>query len=93
MANRTQIKTISFKWPFQIEGYEGLLPAGDYQVETEEEPLQGVTFTGYRRVLTLLHLHPRNKKEKFGPILKIDPNDLDAALIKDLASRGPGECR
>ena len=86
MANRVRVKTVTFKNPFELKGYAEVLPAGDYQVETEEEPLMGLTFVGYRRILTLLHLHPASKNEKFGSTLTIDPNDLDTAYFNDLAS-------
>jgi len=86
MANRIRVKTLTFKNPFEIENDDGLLSAGVYQVETEEEPLLGLFFTGYRQILTLLHLHPTSKNTKFGPTLTIDPNDLDTAFLRDLAS-------
>jgi len=86
MANRIRVKTITFKKSFEIENYDGLLPESDYQVETEDEFLQGVSFVGYRRILTLLHLPPVSEAAKFGPTLKVDPNDLDAAFFRDLAS-------
>ena len=86
MANRIRVKTMTFKMPFELENYDELLPAGEYQVETEEEPLQGLSFSGYRRILTLLHLPIVSKGEKFGPTLKIDPDDLAAAFVRDLAS-------
>ena len=89
MANRIHVKTITFKNPFEIENYDGILPAGKYQVETEEELLPGMSFTGYQRVLTLLHLPPVSKNLKFGPTLKVDPNDLDAAFFRDMASSEP----
>jgi len=86
MANRVRLKTMTFQNPFELAGYDRVLPAGGYQVEIEEELIEGLSFSGYRRLFTLLHLHPETRIGKFGPTLKVDPNELDEAFVRDLAS-------
>ena len=86
MANRIRVKAVTFERPFELKNFDGELPAGEYQVETEEEPLKGVAFAGFRRIRTLLHLPSVSKSAKFGPTFPTNPNDLDAAFLRDLAA-------
>lgn len=85
MAIRTSKKTVTFTKPFVLGGFDEVLPAGAYSVETDEELLEGVSFPAYRRILTLIHLHPRPSRPGLTRTLTIDPNELDAALQRDQA--------
>ncbi|MCZ6894589.1 MAG: hypothetical protein O7H40_11155 [Gammaproteobacteria bacterium] len=86
MAIRTSTRTVTFRRPFVLGGFDEMLPAGAYRVETDEELLEGISFPAYRRILTLLHLHSRPGHPGLSPTLTIDPNELDAALERDRAS-------
>lgn len=66
-------------------GCDEVLPAGAYSVETDEELLEGISFPAYRRVLTLIHLHPKPGHPGLTQMLTIDLNELDAALRSDRA--------
>jgi hypothetical protein len=88
MTTRTSEKTVTFKRPFDLEGYPDLFPAGTYRVETDEELLEGVSFTVYRRKATLLHLPANPEHPGLRQTLTIDPNRLDAALMRDRMSPG-----
>lgn len=87
MANRNPVKPVTFKMRYELRDYDGLLPANDYQIETEGHALNGISLTEYRDVLTLLHLHPASKHAKIGSRLTIDPSDLGAAYFRVLTSR------
>ena len=52
MTMRVRRETITFKHPFQIEGVDRLLPAGAYEVITDEEMIEGLSFASFRRVAT-----------------------------------------
>ena len=54
MTIRTTRTTVTFKHPFALRGYDGVLPAGDYRVLTDEELIDGLSFLAYRRVATLI---------------------------------------
>lgn len=83
MTVRTTRKTVTFVDSFVLGDFDEVLPPGTYDVETDEELLEGLSFHAYRRVLTLIHLHgPRGLSR----VLTVDPNDLDAALKRDKAS-------
>lgn len=85
MTIRTSKKTVTFKWPFNLAGFDRELPAGAYNVETDEELLEGISFPVYRRIATLIHLHVQAGKPGLTQILTIDPKELDAALRRDEA--------
>ena len=85
MTSRTTEKTVTFKKPFSLTGFDEELPAGDYIVETEEELLEGLSFPAYRRKLTLIYLPANPRRPGCRQALPIDPNDLDAALLRDQA--------
>lgn len=86
MTIRTREKTVTFKKPFDLEGYPDMFPAGTYRVETDEELLEGVSFTVYRRKSTILHLLPNADRPGRRQSLTIDPDRLDAALMRDRMS-------
>jgi hypothetical protein len=54
MTMRSRRETITFKHPFQIKGIDRLLPAGDYEVITDEEMIEGLSFASFRRVATMI---------------------------------------
>ncbi|MBI3453854.1 MAG: hypothetical protein HY057_13675 [Rhodospirillales bacterium] len=74
---------MTFGRPFLLDRFDAVLPAGAYSVETDEELLEGISFPAYRRVLTVIHLHPDPDHPGLMQTLTIDPNDLDAALKHD----------
>jgi len=86
MTIRTSKKTVTFNKSFVLGGFDELLPAGAYSVETDEELLQGVSFPAYRRILTLIHLHAKSGNPVLTRTLPIDPKELEAALKRDQAS-------
>ncbi len=81
MTTRTTSKTVTFTHPFTLEGVEGVVPAGSYVVDTDEETIDSVSFVAWRRTTTLIHV-------PFGGATQtraIDPEDLDASLFADAA--------
>ena len=95
MTVRTIQKTVVFTRPFVLNGINETQPAGDYIVETDEELLEGISFPAYRRVLTLIRLHEKPNRPGVRETLIIDPEELDAALKRDLAAAGnmvDGDC-
>ena len=83
MAKRTSTKTVTFMRPFVLAGFNEVLPAGSYCVETDEEPVEGISFVAYRRILTLLHLPAKSGNPGLTRTLTIDPNELEDALKRD----------
>lgn len=85
MTTRTTSKTVNFKKQFMLESVGELLPAGTYTVETDEVPLEGISFIAYRRIQTLLHVPGRPADRVRASVLTIDPEELEAALQRDQA--------
>jgi hypothetical protein len=54
MTARSRRETITFKHAFRIEGIDRLLSAGDYEVITDEEMIEGLSFAAFRRVATMI---------------------------------------
>jgi hypothetical protein len=85
MTIRTSKKTVTFRKPFVLGGFDEVLPAGAYSVETDEELLEGISFPAYRRILTVIYLHAESDNPGLTRTLTIDSNELDAALKRDQA--------
>ena len=83
MTTRTTEKIVKFARPFTLDGFDEVLPAGSYRVETDEELLQSLSFPVYRRTLTVIHLPATSDQPGVKRTLSIDPNELDAALKRD----------
>ncbi len=54
MTTRTRRETINFKHPFRIKGIDRLLSPGGYEVVTDEEQIEGLSFPAFRRIATMI---------------------------------------
>jgi len=50
-------KTVTFANSFKLGDFEEVLPPGIYEVETDEELLEGLSFQAYRRIRIRLRTH------------------------------------
>jgi hypothetical protein len=83
MTIRTSSTTVTFRRPFCLGGYDKTLPAGTYDVETDEELLEGISFPVYRRIATLLRQHATPADRGRTRTFTVDPRELDLALERD----------
>ena len=81
MATRTSSKTITFHHPFWLKGVDRELPSGDYRVVTEEELIEGLSFSAYHRVSTVIFVPAPSGSAV--EMVTIDPADLEAAQERD----------
>ena len=86
MTVRTTKTTVTFMHPFTLVDMDEVLPAGTYDVDTDEELLEGVSFEAYRRVRTLVYLPLKPGNSDLVRTLTIDPEALDSAIERDNAS-------
>ena len=94
MPVRTTTRMVSFTNPFMLKGYDELLMPGCYEVETDEELIEALSFPAYRRIMTLIHLRTAAEDSGVRLTLKIDPEALDAALERDrIAKESDHKCR
>jgi hypothetical protein len=84
MAIRTTQSQAIFTAPFDLPEIDGLLPAGIYDVETEEEIIEGNERTVYVRVATLFYVRSLGMTR----IVTIDPRGLAFALGQDVLLSG-----
>ncbi len=54
MTIRSRTETLVFDRPFRLKELDRVLPAGSYEVLTDEEMIEGLSFPCYRRVLTMI---------------------------------------
>jgi len=84
MTVRTSSKTVTFAHPFLLKGVDRILAAGDYQVVTDEELIEELSFPVYRRVATLIFVPAKSGSASTVEMVTIDPQDLQAAQELDL---------
>ncbi len=54
MTIRSRRETVHFKHPFRIRGIERVFAGWLYEVVTDEESIEGLTFSAYRRIATMI---------------------------------------
>ncbi|MGL4959636.1 MAG: hypothetical protein ACRC67_00285 [Inquilinus sp.] len=97
MTLRTHSETVTFARPFTLSGINGPQPPGTYTVETDEERIEGSSPPTYRRVSTMIRLAGRPGTGEQVQVVVVDPEELAAALARDVAppdgaaERGPPE--
>ena len=85
MAMRTTRTSVTFRRPFLLPGLDDEQPAGVYEIETDEERVEGLSFSAYRRVETWIHLHPKTANPTLTQTMKVDADELQALLRRDQA--------
>ena len=78
MTMRSRRETVTFQHPFRIKGIDRQLSAGAYEVVTDEEMIEGLSFASFRRVATMIMVPaaaPRASME----MISISPADLTDA--------------
>lgn len=83
MTGRTKHSTVHFNRPFVLRGLEEIQPAGDYDIDHDEEMIDGISWIAYRRVATYIHLPARSSNLLTSQVLAIDHAELEAALRQD----------
>jgi hypothetical protein len=88
MTMRSRRETVTFLHPFQIKGIDRLLPPGAYEVITDEEMIEGLSFPSFRRVATLIMVPAAPPRSSTMEMISIGSVDLsDAQRIDASAPR------
>ena len=85
MTMRSRRETITFRHPFRIKGIDRLLSAGPYEVITDEEMIEGLSFASFRRVATMIMVPAAARASSTG-MISIDPADLADAQRIDVGA-------
>jgi hypothetical protein len=83
MTGRTVVAPVRFRRPFALRTAGGTLPAGEYQVQTSEELILGVSFAAYRRVSTTLFLPAGSTAATAREFATVDAAEFDEAKRRD----------
>jgi hypothetical protein len=83
MTSRTSTKTIMFSRPFSLSGLDETQPAGNYTVQTDEEPIEGLSFLAYQRIATVIFRPLRHGGTSSFHAIPVTPEALDAAQVQD----------
>jgi hypothetical protein len=89
MTTRTRRETVHFRHPFRIKGIDRQLAAGVYEIITDEEMIEGLSFPCFRRVATMIMVPgapPQRSAMEMISISSIDLSDaqrIDASAPRD----------
>ena len=86
MTIRSRRETITFQHPFRIRGIDRLLPPGAYEVITDEETIEGLSFPAYRRVATMIMVPAGGSAMEMVSIGSVDLSDaqrIDASMPRE----------
>jgi hypothetical protein len=87
MTIRSRRETVTFKHPFLIRGIDRLLPAGSYEVLTDEEMIEGLSFAAFRRVATMISIPAETGRAiemiSIGSVDLSDAQRIDASTPDD----------
>jgi hypothetical protein len=86
MTMRSRRETITFRHPFRIKGVDRLLPAGAYEVITDEEMIEGLSFASFRRVATMIMVPAAAPRGSSMEMISIAAVDLAAAQRIDASA-------
>ncbi|MAM76463.1 MAG: hypothetical protein CMO29_21955 [Tistrella sp.] len=83
MNIRSSRSIVTYPSPFTLSGYPDELPAGAYEILVEEELLQGLSFSAYRRTGAYLTVPGLDDHGGHSEIRRISDADLELALTLD----------
>ena len=87
MTTRSRREVITFRHPFRIKGIDRVLPPGAYEVVTDEEMIEGLSFASFRRVATMITVPAAPPRGSTMEMISIGSVDLsDAQRIDACAS-------
>jgi hypothetical protein len=79
MTMRSRRETITFRHPFRIKGIDRLLSAGAYEIVTDEEMIEGLSFASFRRVATMIMVPGAAPRASSIEMISISATDLSDA--------------
>ena len=79
MTVRTRQTEMKFPQPFLLRSIDAVLPAGTYKIDTDEELIDGLSFSAYRRTATWIHLPSIGTKNGLSQMVLVQPSELNSA--------------
>ncbi|MGY8685692.1 hypothetical protein Q2941_49495 [Bradyrhizobium sp. UFLA05-153] len=93
MTIRSRRETVTFNHPFHIRGLARQLPPGAYEVVTNEETIEGLSFSVWRRIATMIVVPAEGARGGAVEMVSIGSVDLADAQRIDASASGkvPGD--
>jgi len=82
VAIRTTQEVVRFRSAFSLPGFDEAQPPGEYIVDQDDEPVEGASWIGWRRVATFIYLPAISARWSKQQMVPVDPAFLKAALEK-----------
>ncbi|WP_314945453.1 hypothetical protein [Bradyrhizobium cosmicum] len=86
MTTRSRREIVTFRHPFRIRGIERILPDGAYDVVTDEEMIEGLSFPAGRRLATMMTVPAEGGLRGSIELLSIGSVDLADAQRVDASA-------
>lgn len=83
VTTRSRRETVHFKHPFRIKGVDRLLPPGGYEIISDEEMIEGLSFASFRRVATMIMVPGAPPRASSMEMISIGAADLADAQRHD----------
>jgi len=89
MNTRSRRETVHFRHAFRIKGVDRVLSPGAYEIITDEEMIEGLSFPCFRRVATMIMVPgapPRHASMEMISISSVDLSDaqrIDASAPRE----------
>lgn len=87
MTARSRRETVHFKHPFRLKGVDRLLSPGAYEIVTDEEMIEGLSFPSFRRVATMIMVPGVAPRKSSMEMFAINSVDLSDAQRNDASAR------
>jgi hypothetical protein len=86
MTMRTRREKVHFRHPFRIRGIDRQLAPGAYEVITDEEMIEGLSFPSFRRVATMIMVPGVPPQRSAMEMISISAADLSDAQRIDASA-------
>jgi hypothetical protein len=86
MTVRSRRETIHFRYDFRIKGIDRQLPAGAYEVVTDDEMIEGLSFPSFRRIATMIMVPGASPHQSSIEMISISSLDLSDARRVDAST-------
>ena len=86
MTTRSRREMVHFNHPFHIKGIHRLLPPGAYEVITDEEMIEGLSFASFRRLATMIMVPGVAPRKSSMEMISISAVDLSDARRRDASA-------
>ena len=87
MTIRSRRETVRFEHPFHIKGIDRQLAPGAYEVITDEEMIEGLSFPSFRRIATMIMVPGAPPQRAVMEMISISAVDLSDAQRADASQQ------